>query len=129
MPTHEQILEYKKHYREKNQEKIKKYRTEYNEKNREQIRKHNKEYNFRKFKSDANITFEQFNEMYDKQEGKCRICGRHQTELKRRLSVDHNHTTGKIRGLLCGKCNFMLGYASDDITLLSNAIKYINDTN
>lgn len=43
--------------------------------------------------------------MYRLQEGKCAICKRHESEFKRRLSVDHNHKTGKVRGLLCFQCN------------------------
>ena len=67
--------------------------------------------------------------MFIKQEGKCRICGRHQRELKLPLAVDHNHKTGHIRGLLCHRCNFILGLASDNVQLLTQVIEYlkIND--
>ena len=58
----------------------------------------------------------QYNEMVIEQDGYCAICGRHQSELKRRLAVDHNHVTGEIRGLLCGNCN-------GQIALLENAPK------
>lgn len=51
------------------------------------------------------ITLEQYDELLDKQEGKCVICERHHSELNRRLAVDHNHKTGEIRGLLCTYCN------------------------
>jgi len=40
-------------------------------------------------------------DLFDKQEGRCAICGRHQKELKHKLSLDHDHATGVIRGLLC----------------------------
>ncbi len=44
------------------------------------------------------------------QEGKCGICKKAETEFKHRLSVDHNHRTGQVRGLLCYRCNkFIVG--------------------
>jgi hypothetical protein len=44
------------------------------------------------------------------QAGKCAICGKHESEFKNRLAVDHNHKTGLVRGLLCYRCNkFVVG--------------------
>jgi len=66
--------------------------------------------------------------LFDKQEGKCAICGKHQSELSVALAVDHNHVTGKIRGLLCTKCNTGLGcYNSDEehAFLLKKAVLYL----
>ena len=74
-----------------------------------------------------NITIEEYDEMFNKQEGKCLICGHHQNEFKRRFDVDHNHTTGKIRGLLCGGCNLVIGNAKEDVNVLKNAIEYLNN--
>ena len=51
----------------------------------------------------------------------CESCGRE----VRRLEVDHCHTTGKFRGLLCGKCNRGLGHFLEDINLLQKAISYL----
>lgn len=46
----------------------------------------------------------------NKQNGKCGICNKDEKEFKRRLSVDHNHKTGQVRGLLCYRCNkFVVG--------------------
>ena len=50
------------------------------------------------------------------------------TGLKRELSVDHNHETNKIRGLLCHHCNIGLGNFRDSTTLLSVAIEYLERT-
>jgi hypothetical protein len=75
--------------------------------------------------SKHNITPEVYNDMFDKQEGKCPICGRHQTELKKGLCVDHDHLTGKKRGLLCTKCNLRLGTFNDNIEDLKRAIIYL----
>jgi hypothetical protein len=54
------------------------------------------------------LTIEEYDAMHDAQGGVCAICGRPQKN--KRLAVDHNHTTGKIRGLLCTTCNRALGY-------------------
>ena len=56
------------------------------------------------------ITKKQYDEMYENQEGHCLICDLHQSELKQTLAVDHNHDTGEVRGLLCLRCNTMLGW-------------------
>ena len=71
------------------------------------------------------INVETYDIMFDKQEGRCAICSRRQDELKQRLTVDHNHVTGKIRGLLCFDCNTSLGHFREDITLLEKAIVYL----
>jgi hypothetical protein len=42
------------------------------------------------------------------------------------LSVDHNHTTGAVRGLLCANCNLAIGYANDDPVVLRKAIAYLD---
>lgn len=65
-----------------------------------------------------------------KQENLCAICGNVETSKNkngdvRPLCVDHCHTTGKVRGLLCNKCNALLGHANDDISVLENSIKYL----
>ena len=71
------------------------------------------------------ITLDDYNTMFTQQNGCCSICGKHQSEISRTLAVDHCHTTGKIRGLLCMPCNLAIGKLNDDITLLKNAIKYL----
>ena len=62
------------------------------------------------------------------QNGRCAICKRLPSETDkrhRRLTVDHNHQTGKVRGLLCDRCNRMLGHALDSVTLLLQSIEYL----
>lgn len=66
-----------------------------------------RQYNLR---SKYNLTIEQYDTMFETQKGCCFICGRHQSEFQHRLSIDHNHKTGKIRGLLCDNCNGKLGW-------------------
>ena len=55
------------------------------------------------------------------QDNKCGIC----TNKMTRPCLDHNHSTGQIRMLLCHNCNVILGLAKEDKTILSNAISYI----
>ena len=71
------------------------------------------------------ITLDQYNEMFIAQSGSCLICETHQSDLKKSLGVDHCHTTGKIRGLLCDKCNVLLGLANDSIDILNKAIIHL----
>lgn len=66
-----------------------------------------------------------YNDLVKKQEGKCKICKTHESELKKRLHVDHCHTTGKIRGLLCNRCNKCIGQFEEKIELLNSAIDYL----
>lgn len=68
------------------------------------------------------MTLTQFNELTKKQNCRCAIC---QVQSHRSLHVDHDHKTNKIRGLLCYKCNSLLGYAKDNVTILKSAIKFL----
>lgn len=71
------------------------------------------------------ITPEIYQEMLDKQKGKCAICGTDSCSTGRRLAVDHCHTTGKVRGLLCAHCNTALGKFNDDPQRIQSAINYL----
>ena len=55
--------------------------------------------------NNINITADEYRTKFEQQSGRCAICKRHQTEISRDFAVDHDHKTGKIRGLLCGRCN------------------------
>lgn len=70
------------------------------------------------------ITLDEYEKLFDNQHGKCAICGL--SENRRKLCVDHSHTTGDVRGLLCTKCNMMLGSARDSKQILSKAIEYLD---
>lgn len=75
-----------------------------------------------------NISIGDWQALFDKQQGKCAICGIHQCQLNITLAIDHDHLTGKVRGLLCTKCNTGLGmFVVDEkkTDLLKKAIKYI----
>lgn len=66
------------------------------------------------------ISFWDYDKLLEEQNGKCCICGK-----ITKLSVDHDHNTGMIRGLLCKKCNAMLGFADDNPLILLNGIRYL----
>jgi hypothetical protein len=75
------------------------------------------------------ISLDQYNELFENQKGCCAICGKHQSQFSKSLSVDHDHVTGKIKGLLCGNCNRGLGYFMESTELLRNAFEYIIKNN
>jgi hypothetical protein len=76
-----------------------------------------------RFRIEYGITVEEYDEMVVDQGGKCKICLN--PPVDRCLSVDHDHVTGKVRGLLCSNCNSMLGYAKDNPVLLRRGIDYL----
>ena len=67
-----------------------------------------------------------YDNAYAFQNGLCFLC-RRATGKTRRLSVDHDHATGDVRGLLCRPCNGILGHARDDISFFERAIEYLKD--
>jgi hypothetical protein len=85
-----------------------------------------------KLKKAYGISLDEYNELLSKQNGKCAICGVDNNgkyrNKSRALAVDHCHTTGKIRGLLCSDCNTGIGLLKDNVNFLQYAIKYLNKT-
>ena len=81
------------------------------------------------YKFKYGITLQDYDDMFEAQKGVCAICGKPESctfkDVIKRLSVDHDHSTGKIRGLLCDKCNRLLGNANDDTGVLVCAILYL----
>lgn len=87
----------------------------------------------RKLKYRYNITEECYFRTLKQQENKCNICKKEETKKTltgeiQKLSIDHCHTTGKFRGLLCDSCNIGLGKFKDNIEFLKNAIKHLKQT-
>jgi len=77
-----------------------------------------------------NLEASDYLSMINYQENKCAICHLEETYTTkygdiRPLSVDHSHITGKVRELLCTRCNSMLGYVNDNPEILQSAIKYL----
>lgn len=74
------------------------------------------------------LTPETFSELIGKQLNACGICKRQMTMRigqPNTLNVDHDHATGKVRGLLCGNCNRMIGLGRDDLKVLQGAVMYL----
>ena len=74
------------------------------------------------------ITPEQYDELLEKQNGKCACCGADKPGNSRRdkyFAVDHDHSTGKVRGLLCHNCNTALGLIRDNPQTLTSMLTYL----
>lgn len=99
---------------------VKKRKREYDKKRRTIVRPHLKEC--------YNITLSDYNKIFIYQKECCIICGIHQSKLKNRLCVDHNHQTGKIRGLLCHQCNLTIGHieVAKKKGILQKTIEYLS---
>ena len=69
------------------------------------------------------LSVDEYHSLLIKANNCCTICGKGNS--KKRLSVDHDHSTGKVRGMLCDKCNRGLGHFNDDPKLLQKAVKYL----
>lgn len=75
------------------------------------------------------IGLEEFNLLKSQQNNCCAICATNEKDLDVKLCVDHCHKTGKIRGILCTRCNLALGFIKEDIEALQKAINYLKDSN
>lgn len=84
---------------------------------------------FRNIKKRYGITKEEYNKMLKQQNYKCAICGAETANRNVNYSfcVDHNHTTGEVRGLLCSNCNRALGLLQDNPEILRKAAKYLEE--
>ncbi len=77
------------------------------------------------------ITKEEYDLLLEKQNGVCAIFKQLETKTVKRsgrvwpLAVDHNHETGHIRGLLCSRCNRVLGLVKEDAQILQSMIEYL----
>jgi hypothetical protein len=81
------------------------------------------------YKKRFGITIETYNQMLLEQNNSCAVCERQPTDFKRKFSIDHDHKTGEIRGLLCDNCNHALGMVNDNSLLLQKLILYLEKYN
>lgn len=98
-------------------------------KNREWVKNNPQKNKSHQLKHIYGITLEEYNKMLEKQNNCCAICNvtlnEHLQTYGKYLSVDHDHKTGQIRGLLCDKHNKALGLFEDNTFILQNAIEYL----
>ena len=71
------------------------------------------------------LTEEEYLKLSAKAAGHCQICGVSEETLTKSLHIDHCHTTGRVRGLLCHGCNVGLGHFKDSIELMEKATDYL----
>ena len=90
----------------------------------------NADYHNKRLKRTHGISLSVFWEIYEQQGGRCAICKTEHPKDKSKKSlplvVDHDHKTGKIRGLLCNNCNLGLGLFKDKLDRFNNALQYVN---
>lgn len=89
----------------------------------------------RNWKHKYGIDREDFERMWSEQKGLCKICSIEMTNVEidgvsknqsHTCCVDHDHSTGEVRGLLCARCNKGLGLFDDDVERLLRSIEYLN---
>ncbi len=123
----EQLLAWKKN----NPEKVNKIRDLWRKNNPENTKKIGRTWAWKKYGilnlDGSQFTQIDFDRLYQIQQGKCKICKVHQSELKQSLVVDHDHKTGFVRGLLCQKHNKGLGHFND-VLLLEETIIYLKNS-
>lgn len=137
--TEEARRAYQQRYREENREKMRAYFRNYAKKNRDRIRAQFEEwkkanpgktrayYNKYHLKTAYEMTPEQYEELYRAQDGRCACCG--QNAGGKRLCVDHDHQTGRVRGLLCRSCNLGIGNLGDSAEGVRRALVYLERGN
>lgn len=100
--------------------KRKKYKSKYKKLNKHVERRY-------KLKSKYGLSPEDYDKLFIKQNGSCKICEKHQDSFKKKLCVDHDHKSGRVRGLLCDKCNLAIGHFNDDLNLILKAASYLKE--
>lgn len=111
--------EYRKEYYNNNKEKLAKYRKEYRQ--RSNVKKNAAEYYLlQKY----GITMEGRNKIIDDQGGRCAIC-ECELDMAKNTCVDHDHKTGRVRGVLCNNCNKALGFIQDNPEIISRMVNYL----
>lgn len=123
----EHVKQYQKDWREKNRKAVAEYQKEYSKKYREK-KGPRFQYWRRNLRDNYNLTVDEWNDLWQLQNGKCAICNINMNprgRAKQSVAVDHNHKTGEVRGLLCRSCNHSLGDFKDDPDILISAAEYL----
>lgn len=127
MLSKEQKKEYMKKWHQDHKEQVKKWYQDNKERLREYNNKYDQEHKEQKkeyrYKKKYNLTLEEIDQLLITQNYKCLICG--ESLLVNKRHIDHNYKTGKVRGILCAKCNTGLGQFRDNSELLRKAVVYM----
>lgn len=140
-----------KEYRDKKKEEINKQRKEYRQNNKKKIAERDNEYRIKTIKQNRirsaiwyannkdrcknarllrkyNITLDDYNKILLEQDGKCWTCSvKAEDTINKVLSVDHNHLTGEVRGLLCDPCNTAIGLLRESQEIIAKVSKYLHE--
>lgn len=114
--------EYNRTYREKRFAADPEWQTRYNKTRPKRTYPYRRE---EYLKSTYGISLEDFDRMFDEQNGRCAICPRELQRGGKMTHVDHCHKTGKVRGLLCHGCNTSLGKLNDDEEIILRMAEYV----
>lgn len=122
----EKKRQYNKTYAALHPERGRQYRAQWRKANYEKVARQSRITNLR---IKYGISIEEYTLRVAQQNNRCAICNQEEQRTRSghvtTLSVDHNHTTGQIRQLLCNNCNQLLGYAHDSATVLETAAAYL----
>lgn len=139
----------RKQYYEANKDKLDKYREDWRRINKEKKKEYDKIYRLankerikeakkaqhdplrireRQLKRKYNISLDDYKKMLLEQDNKCWTCSKKaEDETGKGLVVDHNHSTGQVRGLLCSKCNTAIGLLQENPVILQKVSKYLQE--
>lgn len=129
--------EYQRAYYLRNIDKLKKQKKNHYTKIKKQYCKERTEYYYankpvilkqmriRHLRESYGISLADYDAMKESQQNCCAICGIESSKLPKILCVDHDHKTGKVRGLLCDSCNRGLGYFKDNPNITQGATQYL----
>lgn len=107
----------RKHYA-KHHGKVRDYTNEWRKNNTKRTR-------INRIKREYGLSLEEYNSILKSQENRCPVCNNVFNEDKKPV-VDHDHTTGKVRGLLCTSCNSGIGLLGDKLFILKKACEYLS---
>ena len=127
--TKEEKAIYNKQYQARNRERLLKQKLEWYYSNKVHVRNHRRKMDRKRW---YGLEHDDYLKMLEKQNNVCAICCKPESVVNpsgetKPLSVDHDHATGKVRGLLCSACNQAIGLFKDDIKTLQSAILYLEE--
>lgn len=132
----EHALKVRKTWRDNNKEKMSEWYKQYRGKNRDAVRDRQKKWNNKNiirrkltnlnghYKRTYGLSYEEVINLISLQNGLCKICG-DKLDANKQTCVDHNHKTGKVRGILCRKCNVGIGAFQENKSIMLKASHYI----